>query len=170
MGGLAVLLQGFAGLGDSIPLSSSMNEEARFKGSEIVTNWFGYWPSLHDAEVLSADFQRATAGSGPELRVKVHAFEMTSEVTEKGYFKLTKHCIIELRFERVSDVEVRNFTQQNVIDGMSLSFVPAKDGPERIAVEFEGLTEMELRFSCSTATVVGLTAGIPTEGVYAREL
>ena len=65
-----------------------MSEEAQFEGSEIVTDWFGYWPSLHDSEVLSADFQRAIGGSGPELRVKVHAFEMTSEVNEKGYFKL----------------------------------------------------------------------------------
>ena len=146
-----------------------MNEEAQFKGSEIVTDWFGYWPSLHDAEVLSADFQRGTVGSGPELHVKVHAFEMTSEVTEKGYFKLTKHCIVELRFERVCDVELRKFAPQNVIDGISLSLVPARDGSKRIAVEFEGLTEMEFRFSCSAAIVLGLTAGIPTEGVYARE-
>lgn len=76
-----------------------MSEEARFERSEIVTDWFGYWPSLHDAEVLSADFQRAIGGSGPGLSVKVHAFEMTSEVNEKGYFKLIKHCIIELRFD-----------------------------------------------------------------------
>jgi hypothetical protein len=32
------------------------------------------------------------------------------------------------------------------------------------------LSEMELRLSCSSAVVVGLTAGIPSEGVYAREL
>ena len=146
-----------------------MSEEAQFEGSEIVTDWFGYWPSLHDSEVLSADFQRAIGGSGPELRVKVHAFEMTSEVNDKGYFKLIKHCIIELRFEQVSDVELRNFGHQNVIDGISLSFVSAKDGSRRIAVEFEVLTEMELSFSCSTAVVAGLTAGIPSEGVYARE-
>ena len=146
-----------------------MDEAARFEGSEIVTDWFGYWPSLHDAEVLSADFQRGSDGTGPELRVKVHAFEMTSEVTEKGYFKLVKHCIIEFRFERVSDVELRNFTEQNVIDGISLSFVSAGDGSRRIAVEFESISEMELRLSCSTAVVVGLTAGIPSTGVYARE-
>jgi hypothetical protein len=147
-----------------------MNEQARFERSEIVTDWFGYWPSLHDAEVLSADFQRAIDGSGPGLRVKVHAFEMTSEVTEKGYFKLVKHCIIEFRFERVSEVELRNFGHQNVIDGISLSFVATEDGSRRIAVEFEVLSEMELRFSCSNAVVVGSTAGIPSEGVYAREL
>ena len=146
-----------------------MNEKAQFEGSAIVTDWFGYWPSLHDAEVLSADFQRALDGSDPGLCVKVHAFEMTSEINEKGYFKLIKHCIIELRFEQVSDVELRNFGHQNVIDGISLSPVSTGDGARRIAVEFEGLTEMELSFSCSAAVVAGLTAGIPSEGVYTRE-
>ena len=111
-----------------------MSENAGFDGSEIVTNWFGYWPGLHDAEILSVDFQRAVDGFGPGLYVKVHAFEMTSEVNEKGYFKLIKHCIIALQFERVSDVELRNFGHQNVIDGISLSFVSAKDEIRRAHV------------------------------------
>ena len=146
-----------------------MSENAGFDGSEIVTNWFGYWPRLHDAEILSVDFQRAVDGFGPGLYVKVHAFEMTSEVTERGYFKFIKHCIIELRFEQIDDVDLRNFGHQNVIDGISLSFTSAKDGSRRIAVEFEAFTEMELSFSCAKAGVVGLTPGLPTEGVYTRE-
>ena len=146
-----------------------MSENAGFDGSEIVTNWFGYWPGLHDAEILSVDFQRAVDGFGPCLYVKVHAFEMTSEVTERGYFKFIKHCIIELRFEQIDDVDLRNFGHQNVIDGISLSFTSAKDGSRRIAVEFEAFTEMELSFSCAKAGVVALTPGLPAEGVYTRE-
>jgi hypothetical protein len=146
-----------------------MSENVGFDGSEIVTDWFGYWPGLHDAEILSVDFQRAVDGSGPDVYVKVHAFEMTSEVTERGYFKLIKHCIIELRFEQIDDVDLRNFGHQNVIDGISLSFASSKEGSRRIAVEFEAITEMELSFSCAKAVVVGLTPGLPAEGVYTRE-
>jgi hypothetical protein len=58
-----------------------MSDNDDFDRSEIVTSWFGYWPKLHDAEILSVDFHRAIDGSGPGLFVKVHAFEMTSEVT-----------------------------------------------------------------------------------------
>jgi hypothetical protein len=146
-----------------------MSENDEFDQSEIVTSWFGYWPGLHDAEILSVAFQRAIEGSGPGLFVKVHAFEMTSEVTAVGYFKLIKHCIIELRFERIDDVDLRNFGHQNVIDGISLSSASAKDGARRIAVEFGSITEMELSFSCAKAVVVSLTPGLPPEGVYAPE-
>jgi len=147
-----------------------MSENDEFDRSEIVTSWFGCWPRLHDAEILSVDFQRAVDGSGPGLFVKIHAFEMTSEVTERGYFKLIKHCIIELRFDRIDDVDLKNFGHQNVIDGISLSSASGKDGARRIAVEFEPITEMELSFSCAKAVVVSLTPGLPAEGVYAPEL
>src|SRR3569833_192095 len=143
-----------------------MSEDAGFEHSEIVTGWFGYWPSMHDAEILSVDFRRAVADSGPGLCLKVHAFEMTREVTERGYFKLIKHCIIEFRFENIDDVDLRNFSHQNVIDGISLSFLPAAGGPRRISVEVESLDRMELRFSCEKAVVAGLTPGLPAEGVY----
>ena len=33
-----------------------MSEDAGLEGSQVVTNWFGYRPSLHDAEILSVDF------------------------------------------------------------------------------------------------------------------
>jgi len=143
-----------------------MSEDATFDRSEVVTNWFGYWPSLHDAEVLSVDFNRDIEQSGPGLYLKVHAFEMTREVNEKGYFKCIKHCIIQFRFETVDDVSLRHFGHQNVIDGISLSFVPAIDGSRRIAVEVESLSEMELSFSCRKAVVADLTPGLPAEGVY----
>jgi hypothetical protein len=143
-----------------------MSEDATFDRSEVVTNWFGYWPSLHDAEVLSVDFHRDIEQSGPGLYLKVHAFEMTREVNEKGYFKCIKHCIIQFRFETVDDVSLRHFGHQNVIDGISLSFVPAIDGSRRIAVEVESLSEMELSLSCRRAVVADLTPGLPAEGVY----
>jgi hypothetical protein len=124
-----------------------MSEDPGFEASEVVTNWLGYWPSLHDAEILSVDLQRAINGAGPGLYLKVHVFEMTSEVTEKAYFKLVKHCIIELRFEQIGDLNLRHFGHQNVIDGISPSFAPATDGSRRIDVEIGTITEMQLRFS-----------------------
>jgi hypothetical protein len=146
-----------------------MSEQDEFARSEIVTSWFGYWPRLHDAEILSVDFQRAIDHSGPGLFVKVHAFEMTSEVTESGYFKFVKHCIIELRFEGIDGVDFRNFGHQNVIDGISLSSKSAKDGSKRVAVEFGSVTGMELSFSCAKAVVDSLTPGLPAEGVYVQK-
>ena len=94
---------------------------------------------------------------------------MTSEVTESGYFKFVKHCIIELRFEGIDGVDFRNFGHQNVIDGISLSSKSGKDGSKRIAVEFGSVTGMELSFSCAKAVVESLTPGLPAEGVYVQK-
>jgi Immunity protein 50 len=146
-----------------------MNDYEEFEESAHVTSWFGHWPSLHDAEILSVDFQRAVTCNSPGVFVKVHAFEMTSEVDEKGYYKLVKHCIIDFRFDQIDDVALRWFGHQNVIGGISLSPASTKDGARRIAVEFESITGVELSFSCARAVVVRLTPGLPTEGVYTRD-
>jgi hypothetical protein len=146
-----------------------MSEVPGFDGSALVTNWFGYWPSLHDAEVLSVALQRSVDRAGPGVYVRVHAFEMTSEITPKGYFKLVKHCIIELRFEQIGDLDLRHFGYQNVIDGISLSCAAGEDSSRRIAVEFGSLSEMQLSFSCAKAVVVSLTPGLPSEGIYTVE-
>jgi hypothetical protein len=143
-----------------------VSESVEFERSNVVTDWFGYWPSLHDAETLSVDFRRDVDDSGPGLYLKVHAFEMTSEVNEKGHFKCIKHCIIEFRFDEVRAVSLRHFGHQNVIDGISLSLLPATEGARRISVEVESLSEMELSFTCSKAVVIGLTPGLPGEGIY----
>ena len=49
---------------------------------------------------------------------------------------------LELRFEQIDDVDLRNFGHQNVIDGISLISTSVKDGSRRIAVEFIRSLEM----------------------------
>src|SRR5690606_5560362 len=66
-----------------------------FENSEIVREWFGCWPSLHDAEVLSINFDRGVGKAGPLITAVVHAFQMTPDVDSKGFYKLIKHCLIQ---------------------------------------------------------------------------
>ncbi len=56
-------------------------------GVELLVDRFGFWPSLHDAEVLWIRLDRSNGlqFQGPTVEMLVHVFEMTSEVTEEGY-------------------------------------------------------------------------------------
>lgn len=77
-------------------------------------------PSFHDAEVVSILLDR----SG-KSKVRVHAFEMTSEVDADGYFVSTKHAIITFDLEGfVSDetgsTHLNWFNHQNVLSSASV--------------------------------------------------
>jgi len=61
-------------------------------GSDLVTNWFGYWPNFHDAQIIELRL-----GAEPVLRLR--AFEATNHVDAAGYYKLQKHCTVSFRFE-----------------------------------------------------------------------
>ncbi len=73
-------------------------------GSKLIFDWFGYWPSFHDAEIISINLQRVSSDDlqSSSLFALVHAFEMTSEVIETGHYKLIKHCVIEFEFVSVT--------------------------------------------------------------------
>ena len=98
-----------------------MAPEFEIHGSNLLSEQFGEWPSFHDSEVISIDFNRGNEGGNPTVVVKVHAFEMTSEVNEKGYYKLINHCDIEFNFESVEDLALKGFNHQNVISGIYFS-------------------------------------------------
>jgi hypothetical protein len=75
---------------------------AEIAGAELLTRVFGYWPSFHDAEVVRVALSRAPAyREGAFLEADVHAFEMTSDVDERGYFVLRHHVLVSFRFEAV---------------------------------------------------------------------
>ena len=52
-----------------------MFEAPDIPGATDVMAWFGYWPTFHDAEVLSIHLNRSS-----DSEVSLYAFEMTPEV------------------------------------------------------------------------------------------
>jgi len=50
-------------------------------GARELYSWFGYWPSFHDAEVVSLQMNRAGTSS-----IAVHTWHTTNEVDSKGYY------------------------------------------------------------------------------------
>jgi hypothetical protein len=84
-------------------------------GAAELHDWFGYWPTFHDAEIISLHLNREGSSS-----LRVHTWETTKEVVEKGYYVLAKHVVVEIILETVSDLSLDDFSQQNVISGLNI--------------------------------------------------
>ncbi|HEV7220381.1 MAG TPA: Imm50 family immunity protein [Terriglobales bacterium] len=90
-------------------------ELKEISGATELHDWFGYWPSFHDAEIISLHLDRNGRSS-----LRVLTWEMTKDIGEKGYYVLTKHALVEFNFEAVSGLSLNGFNDQNVIFGLSI--------------------------------------------------
>ena len=77
--------------------------------------WFGVWPSFHDAEVLDLKLCRTGVSA-----IRVHTFEGTNAVNSQGFYVCIKHVAVSFIFERVTDLHLHTFNAQNVISGLHL--------------------------------------------------
>jgi hypothetical protein len=94
----------------SIPI-----EISRVQGASELEEWFGYWPSFHDAEVIGLHLNREGSSS-----LRVHTWGMTKEIDDKGYYVLTKHIVVEFIFDAVCGLSLNGFNHQNVIFGLAI--------------------------------------------------
>ena len=67
------------------------------KDAELLAKIFGRWPSFHDAEIISVFVTREGADP-PVMDLKIHVFEGTREVDQRGYFVRKNHTLVVLRF------------------------------------------------------------------------
>ena len=84
-------------------------------GTQELYDWFGFWPSFHDAEVIKLHLNR----SGPSS-LAIHTWEMTKRVDSKGHYELEKHVVVEFILEDVAALSLEGFSQQNVIFGLAI--------------------------------------------------
>ncbi len=89
-------------------------------GADEVVRWFGRWPSFHDAEVLEVDLKREGRSS-----VRLHVFRMTNEVDAEGHLVLDLHAVVTFWFDEVTDLELVDFSHQNVIFELAVEPVAA---------------------------------------------
>jgi hypothetical protein len=80
-------------------------------GYEAVVAAFGYWPSFHDAPLLSLEQSPADAS----LAMLIHADEMTRDVDERGFFGSIKHHLVRFGFSGVRDLALRQFDVPNTL-------------------------------------------------------
>ncbi len=85
------------------------------QGASALVDWFGFWPSFHDAEVVSMELHRTGTSC-----IKVHTFATTESVDARGYYATTKHVIVSFLLEDISFLQLEGFNHQNVIFGLNL--------------------------------------------------
>src|SRR5215467_7162462 len=87
-------------------------------GAQELHDWFGYWPSFHDAEIVSLHLNRANPSA-----LKIHSWHTTNEVDEAGYYVQTKHAVIEFLIDISGTddcLELYGFSHQNVVSSLSI--------------------------------------------------
>ena len=133
-------------------------------GAQDVIAWFGYWPTFHDAEVLSISFDRLSG-----CLVSVHAFEMTTEVDRSGRYVLVKHAVVTFCMEGfpvdksgISNTRIEFFNCQNVLSSACVNRLP--EGYELV---LEGCHGVDGSIVCEHMSV-SLEPGIPPGSMYQR--
>lgn len=119
----------------------------RLRGTEIVNRLFGYWPSFHDAEILSVHLDRV----GSSI-----AFELLMPNVPLGSVQ------VAMRFDDVENLEITDFNYQNVIMRLTFSEVSEKrftSGIEekRLRVELEPIFGIACSFTAACGEVVAVT-------------
>lgn len=131
-------------------------------GGPELLQWFaGRLPQFHDAEVLSLVLDR----NGASAILKLHAFEMTSDLDARGYFIFTRHVVVGFKLSWIGSMELDGFNHQNVLDSLVISRIG--DGEVRLDLEpiyglggFIQAREMEIT----------MEPGIPAGSMFLRKL
>ena len=80
-------------------------------GSDALKQWFGDWPNFHDAEVISLNLSRKAQSV---LRVYPYYPE--------------KPATVEFVLNEITELELADFSSQNVISGLTIEQVTNKEG------------------------------------------
>jgi len=82
-------------------------------GAQELAEWFGSWPSFHDAEVLSVELNR----TGPS-KVSVHTWAITDKIDSRGFYVCERNCIVTFWIEDLSAVQLAHFNNQNALSDL----------------------------------------------------
>jgi hypothetical protein len=80
--------------------------ESRLPGSDAVIKWFGEWPSFHDAEIVGLSLARSR-----ESNLRVYPYSPNNPAT------------VVFFFEKITDLELADFSSQNVISSLKIDEV-----------------------------------------------
>lgn len=103
---------------------------------------------------------------GSFLTVVFYASQTTSELDEKTFYKLIKHCVIEPEFENIDSVNLDGFNHQNTLDGIGFSEAKNFLATLAISVVFNSAYGVGFDLICSKARVVSLTQGKPVDHLH----
>jgi hypothetical protein len=83
-------------------------------GGPSLIDWFGCVPGFHDANLLKIQLN-----SGGEGELRIHAWNMTRETDDKGYFILDKHAVVTFHLKGIRMIECFDF---HMVPGIIFEF------------------------------------------------
>jgi hypothetical protein len=77
------------------PLGDWMSEDVikSIEGAAELSEWFGYWPSFHDAEIIEVTLNRKQ-----QSKILIHTWRMTSELDSNGRYISDHHVLVTLNW------------------------------------------------------------------------
>ena len=93
-------------------------------GAESVVNWFGKWPSFHDAEIMTLHIDREQGASSMRIR----AFALSDRTDSSGHFIRERDALVVFEFTGIRSMRIdgEDADVQNVISSLQVEHV--KDG------------------------------------------
>lgn len=141
------------------------NIETFIQGSEKLTNFFGYWPDFHDAEVLELHFSRGRINSDkgqfdlPALTINIDLKEWANPAGPSGDTVFRRRVFTTLRFGDVDNFRMEGFNHQNVILGL---YIDRLERPQcsssYFRVHFDPAFGMGSIFECRHIEVVNVSS------------
>ena len=133
-----------------------MSKHAHIANSEKVIEALGYWPTFHDAEVISFLVERAlplrNGYSSARVAVHVRMYETVGEGTAQYAQVLSKSVLIRFAFSTVSELELSDFNHQNVINSITVERTGSK-GLGGLQVTIESIWGFGGTLRCMSASV-----------------
>lgn len=133
-----------------------MQPSEHIVGASKVIEALGYWPTFHDAEVISFTAERALpvkcGYSVFRLVVHVRNYTTVGEGTAQYDQVLSASVLVHFLFTGACDFEFSGFNHQNVIDAIVITPVTTTESAN-LCVAIESIWGFGGIFHCSRAEV-----------------
>ncbi len=144
---------------EAMTMNSPVEAYTFIENNGAVLEVFGCWPSFHDGEVHRVVMERARRHENgtyyPSIELTIRGWNMTSDVTEDGYYRLEADSLVHFLFEEVTEVEFDDLNHQNVVSSLDfeLETIDAGDA-QLLSVELCHCYGLSGSFKARRATVV----------------
>ena len=86
------------------------------EGAQALIDWFGFVPTFHDAKLLDIELFSNRSG-----RLRLHAFRMTDEVDDDGYYVLDRHVLVTLTLGEVRAISLDYFELTGIVSRLRIT-------------------------------------------------
>lgn len=117
-------------------------------GHEKVIEYYGWWPTFHDAEVRELFLNHI----GPTCKMKIYVYDMYRNQDTLEWSKSDRYAVVSFQFNQIEEIELKNFNKQNVLSCIEFK----KEEKGIINVSFPSIYGLDGYIRCKNIEVIGL--------------